>query len=654
MATTKGKDDSVALSVLSDPATMPPDPPPPKPPDKNDSPAPMTTLGSHKDSLSDPLEHQPVDSTKPILDDPQAGKLDKVKKLKILHIKGIPLKCNYEDISTSFCSFGTIIDIRMNFQENEAKWEAWITFQKHEDAFKASCNISSIQISESAVVGALTDKAPHNLDIYRPSEWNQEANRTSLGNNLSVRTPKPPMWLVAVAREDNYNYYKFSRHLQKKVGGIKSGDISRFGKNTVLIHAKSKTQSQMLCLMQSGEQDAIKEIRPHETFSYGRGVIFDKDLYEFSESELLDMCPSSVWKVKKTKSTNMMILTFSDENVPSHVVFENERVKARPFHSKPMQCYNCFKFGHTLKVCNNPKICINCLAQEHGECTNSPMCNNCFLAHKSTDNKCDRYKAEQAAVNKANAEHISIAYAKKLMGTAKSYAKALRPQSPTTTRGPVAAPLPEAGAATPVVEAQPSGPCAQSEKDRAHTSKEEKMAPTTGNTPGSSSLPAARERAHSFKEEKLAPEAKPTSGLNVQHLKDSSKEGNTTPEAKSTAYSKDGAASISLPSSNSFAVSQAEALPDLMETDNQKLVKRSRDHSSSPPSTPSKYVSLQNRYEVLNSLDKVQHKDARSKTTDNGKPNLSRPPLPKSAFDAVSKTKKNEKALSKGSSKVKK
>ena len=41
------------------------------------------------------------------------------------------------------------------------------------------------------------------------------------------RLHAPPMWLVARAKDEKFNFFKFSRYLQKKVGGIFSGDISR-------------------------------------------------------------------------------------------------------------------------------------------------------------------------------------------------------------------------------------------------------------------------------------------------------------------------------------------------------------------------------------------------------------------------------------------
>ena len=162
--------------------------------------------------------------------------------------------------------------------------------------------------------------------------------------------------------------------------------------------------------------------KPHFNFSYGRGVIFNRDLYEFDETEVLNMCPSQVWKVQKIPNTSMIVLSFEDPDVPLFINIENERIPVRPFKQKPLQCYNCFRFGHNSKYCKSAKICSNCSAKEHGACQSEAKCLNCDGNHKPTDKQCEQYKMEEVAINKANAEHISIGHAKSLLNKGKTYA----------------------------------------------------------------------------------------------------------------------------------------------------------------------------------------------------------------------------------------
>ena len=396
------------------------------------------------------------------------------------------------------------------------------------------------------------------MDIYKPSEWTPGKIQSFVCNSNLSRSPKPPMWLLAVAKDEGYNYYKFCRFLQKKVGGIGSGDISRFGKSTVLIHAKSKTQSRMLSLLQAKEKEMLKEVRPHQSFSYGKGVIFDRDLYEMTENEILDMSPSSVWRVKKTYSRNMIILTFEDENIPSQVVFENEIIKVRPYHQKPMQCFNCFKFGHTAKICIRTKVCVNCSAAEHGECLEEPKCNNCSLAHKSIDKSCEQFKLEQAAINKASSEHISVSYAKRLMGHYKTYARALKPlpqSSKSTAKVSPVIPAPVIRVNNPVVVAQSSGSDALLGQAKAHSSM-------TGNQPRVGNETSSKDEAP------LSPTTQ--------------------------------------------VLSQAESLPDLMDYEQRRNSKRGRNPSSSPPSSRNKLISICDSRDELDSAETISKPDTTS------------------------------------------
>ena len=309
--------------------------------------------------------------------------------------------------------------------------------------------IVELNVCGSVVSGALCASAPADLDIYVPSLYNTENN--DLPGLRKERVPSPPMWLVATADEANYNYFRFCRYLQRKVGGIRSGDVSRFGKNKVLIHAKSTTQSYMLSNLQAETGEMLKEIKPQMDFSYRRGVIFDRDLYDFEEAEILDMCPGDVFQVRKLKGTTMIVLTFNAPDVPSHVIIENERISVRPFKRKPLQCFKCFKFGHPSAICNGDQLCVGCSAPAHGDCSDPPKCANCGQNHTSRDRVCHVYKAEEAALQKSKADHVSVSYAKRLLGQSRSYAQATRrrpsfpksrqPSSSTTSPEVTVAPL---------------------------------------------------------------------------------------------------------------------------------------------------------------------------------------------------------------------
>ena len=436
LLTTPGNTPQVMADSLSSVLKAPP---PSKPFDKEDivvDPCPVSDADSLCPSggVLSPTVGQPTDSVKVDVvkaNTPKCSKpsssldQDKVMELTVLHVLHIPGSCNYEILTNCFSCYGEIREIRMSYVVERDNWEAWLSFSTHDAALQASFDIVNVMVCGATVTGALCASAPLGLDVYVPSVYSTQTDN-GLPGPRKERLPSPPMWLVATGEESSYNYFKFCRYLQKKVGGIVSGDISRFGKNKVLIHAKSKTQSYMLCNLQAENDEMLKSIKPQMDFSYGRGVIFDRDLYDFDETEILDMCPDDVFQVRKLKGTTMIVFTFDSPEVPNHVIIENERIPVRPFKRKPLQCFKCFKFGHPSATCSGDQLCPVCSAPAHGACSASPNCANCRQGHSSRDKVCQLFRAEEAALQKSKADHISIPYAKKLLGQSRSYAQATR------------------------------------------------------------------------------------------------------------------------------------------------------------------------------------------------------------------------------------
>ena len=123
---------------------------------------------------------------------------------------------------------GSMREIRMKFMEVNNQWEAWVAFSCHEEALQAKINIDTLTVCDKVVGGDLTDRLPQHLDVYRPVEWVKQPSPHQETSCDGERPPAPPVWLVARAKDEKFNHFKFSRYLQKEVGGIFSGDISRF------------------------------------------------------------------------------------------------------------------------------------------------------------------------------------------------------------------------------------------------------------------------------------------------------------------------------------------------------------------------------------------------------------------------------------------
>ena len=344
------------------------------------------------------------------------GKLNSATS--ILHAKPIPLDWSFDIIYEEFSRFGNIKEIRNRLGNNYQYFDSWIIFSSDEDALRAYNDFNSTCVSVSFAVPA---NVPKLLDIYRPYIPVEDL-KTSV---KLERLPVPPRWLILSSRSERGNLFKIKQFIGQKLGHVNSPDISRFGKDSFLVHTKSDAQAVMLLNMKLDTKSLVKGVKPHFTFSYAKGVFFNEDIYELSENEILTVCPDNVWKIFKVPKSNMIVITFMDSIVPHEIIIENEIIKVRPYRQRPLQCFNCFGFAHVSDVCTRAKICQFCSQPEHGACIRPRVCANCRESHDSRNKSCNIFKKGQEALLLSAAEHISIGHAKKLLSQ-RSYSAAVQ------------------------------------------------------------------------------------------------------------------------------------------------------------------------------------------------------------------------------------
>ena len=408
--------------------------PPPDPPDP-----PPGSVGSPKH----PVDDHGVEKVNPPVNDSGLDKVTGNNDLKscatlkpyvsptnvrehglvssILFVEFLPLTFSYDLIYKEFSSFGCIKEIRNRLSTNAQFWETWIIFVTADEAFRASAEYTS----SVGVRCSLVAEYPYNVDVYVPPKV--QAN-SQPANSVMLRQLKPPRWLIVTTQEDRGNLIKVRKFLTQKLGSIKRQDVTRFGRNSFLVHAESDAQAVMLLNMNLESDRMLKQVKPHYNFSYVKGVIFNDDVYDFSEEEILEMCPDYICKVSKVPRSSMIILTFESDTFHSEVVIESLVTRVRPFKPSPLQCFNCFGFGHSSRVCTWPKLCGVCSEAGHenpDDCNNVATCKNCKENHPSRSKNCRIFLQEQAAVIKAQDEHISVGYAKKLLNRP-SYSEKLK------------------------------------------------------------------------------------------------------------------------------------------------------------------------------------------------------------------------------------
>lgn len=101
--------------------------------------------------------------------------------------------------------------------------------------------------------------------------------------------------------------------------------------------------------------------------------------------------------VRRLGPSESVKLNFNTETAPAYIILGHTRYKVQRFDAKPLQCHNCFGFGHVKSTCRKSTCCSNCGGHhERKDCTTEcPRCINCGKQHESSSTHCPSYKREQ-------------------------------------------------------------------------------------------------------------------------------------------------------------------------------------------------------------------------------------------------------------------
>ena len=200
--------------------------------------------------------------------------------------------------------------------------------------------------------------------------------------------------------------FKVNREIVDCIG--RKPKISPQGGNSLLIEAASPEESEKLQKL-SQVNDCKSTCTPHKTLNQCRGIIYSRDLVNYSETRLLEeFADQKVTNVKRvTKKvdgnvlpTPLLIITFDLLTLPNYISAAWYEIPVKPFIPSPRRCYYCQVFGHVFSTCrkrtsNEPSVCVNCGQQEHGDCNKLPLCVNCHGNHAASSKVCSRYLFEK-------------------------------------------------------------------------------------------------------------------------------------------------------------------------------------------------------------------------------------------------------------------
>lgn len=100
--------------------------------------------------------------------------------------------------------------------------------------------------------------------------------------------------------------------------------------------------------------------------------------------------------MKKDASTKQLIpmttvaITFSTTTLPKSAFLSLFRYQIHPYIPPLVQCYKCFKFNHSAKVCRGAQMCSSCAgAHSYKECDSENLiCINCGGSHLAISRDC--------------------------------------------------------------------------------------------------------------------------------------------------------------------------------------------------------------------------------------------------------------------------
>lgn len=242
----------------------------------------------------------------------------------------------------------------------------------------------------------------------------------SMDNSRKLNlTSSGPKYLTITRENSEQTLVNVSPSLIKKViDNVCGGEVEMCKKlrnGTIMVKTKNLQQAKKLISLKSFVPTIQVKVSEHTFLNYTKGVIYSTDLIGVPENMILeDFKEQNVTEIKKILKnsanglieTGLTILTFASPILPSQINHGYEKLNVRPYFPLPLRCKNCFRYGHTAKICRNKKTCINCSNDFHSEneqeiCTSEKSCINCQennkenINHSPTDKSCPIFLKEK-------------------------------------------------------------------------------------------------------------------------------------------------------------------------------------------------------------------------------------------------------------------
>lgn len=225
--------------------------------------------------------------------------------------------------------------------------------------------------------------------------------------------------------------------LHRGVKHIMNGEAREMRKlrnGTVLVRTMNANQAKLLMSATTLVEGINIKVTIHGKLNTSQGVVTCFDLKNASDDEILkELKPQGVIGMKRLKrknkegvmeDTDSILFTFNKCSPPETITIGfYQRIRVRLYVPRPLQCFNCQRFGHTAKQCKVEQMCRDCnqLKTEDHKCI-KVVCSNCYsIEHASWDKSCPKYKEE------AEIQAIKTKYKLPYFDARKKYMNARQP-----------------------------------------------------------------------------------------------------------------------------------------------------------------------------------------------------------------------------------
>lgn len=204
------------------------------------------------------------------------------------------------------------------------------------------------------------------------------------------------------------NPFTISKTILPLIGSFQNAKSQRDENNKLQYVLKIRNQQCIAKLLEVKRlvDGSPVEIIYHPTLNQRKCVVSCREVIEMTETELTnelsDQRVTGVRRImrrnpdtKELSPTATLVLTIQGTVIPDAIYFGFIRIPTRAYYPNPMQCYDCFQFGHTSKNCKQQhQLCRNCGQAHHDKndavrtCEAEAHCVNCSGQHQSTSRQC--------------------------------------------------------------------------------------------------------------------------------------------------------------------------------------------------------------------------------------------------------------------------